>query len=359
MEYLEDIWLVWKEKFVRYWTNQVLHFGVLVTSGCEGCHAHLKALFGTSQNDLKGSFDKMKIFWELQHARFTELKAAELGKVRTRAAIPLFSIVQTKIWDKGLDKALAEIGKLPRIGPPIPNPDPNVCGCSVTMSEGIPCLHTIYWRQETGGLLLLSDFHLFWQYTAPNQVAPAQNDSLMPFISPAPLGPASTIEEVVEEEFVLPPRKKTKTKGRPTTHPSARAVQSNINRCNVLAASSTQRNPSAFEYPSTAPAALPRGITVTRGAPPSTSTRSTRSSARREELTMSSARIDLIQGNNVVVDRYEAGTAQPRAYDRTSYEQTNLEAENDEPDSPTSVYDWSQDLLAMANEFDDDADMVI
>ena len=82
MEYIEEVWLVWKTKFVRHGTNQVLYFGVLVTSGCEGCHAHLKALFGTSQNDLKGSFDKLQIFWVLQKAKFTELKALEMGKIR-------------------------------------------------------------------------------------------------------------------------------------------------------------------------------------------------------------------------------------------------------------------------------------
>lgn len=407
IDYIRDVWLVWKEKFIRYWTNQVLNFGVLVTSGCEGCHTHLKELFGCSQNDLFGSFEKLQLFWISQTQKFNELKALELGKIRHRQAISLFSIVQTKIWDKGLDKVLAEMGKIPRIGPPLPVIHSSVCGCPITKSEGIPCLHKVYEIQNSGGLLKVEDFHPFWQYTAPNPVAPQYLHENPPGSpsggdsddqrSLATLQEEEDNESVEEEEldFVLPPSKKQKKKGRPQIHQSSRAVQSSINRRNILAASgpsSTRRNPSAWEYDSpfssSAPAALPRGVVITRGrgrggssiSSTSTSMRATRSSARRQELTMSSTRLGLIRSDAQTVDRYEPGTAPSRQYNATNFgtldadlttenesneiEVVNLAGSDDEleigpPTSPVSVYDWSEDPAAWLDQFENDEEMVV
>ena len=44
VDYVEGAWLrLWKEKLVRFWVDQNLHFGVLVTSPIEGCHSTLKS----------------------------------------------------------------------------------------------------------------------------------------------------------------------------------------------------------------------------------------------------------------------------------------------------------------------------
>jgi hypothetical protein len=43
VNYVERVWLVWKEKLVRCWVDQCLHFGICVTSPIEGCYAVLKA----------------------------------------------------------------------------------------------------------------------------------------------------------------------------------------------------------------------------------------------------------------------------------------------------------------------------
>lgn len=47
-------------------------------------------------------------------------------------------------------------------------------------------------------------------------------------------------EKGEEAEFVLPPGKKPKNRGRPTTHPSTRTVQASINRRNIFAALSNR-----------------------------------------------------------------------------------------------------------------------
>ena len=60
VNYVEDTWLIWKEKLVRCWVDTHLHFGIRVTSPIEGCHAVLKAYLKVSTGDLKGVFDWLK-----------------------------------------------------------------------------------------------------------------------------------------------------------------------------------------------------------------------------------------------------------------------------------------------------------
>ena len=50
--YLENIWIPWKEKFVKAWTNEFLHLGITVTSRVEGAHSTLKAYLQVSTGDL-------------------------------------------------------------------------------------------------------------------------------------------------------------------------------------------------------------------------------------------------------------------------------------------------------------------
>ena len=153
--------------------------------------------------------------------------------------------------------------------------------------------------------------------------------------------------------------------------PAARSVQSSINRCNVVATSSTRRNPSAFEYSSTALLALPQEVVITCGAPPSSavSTRTMRGSSQ-QELTIGSTRMEIICKGSTT-DQYEVGTAQPRAYDCTSFERNAVNIDSDNELSDLSDYHWTLKELAEMktgqnitlrvnfNEFNDNADVLL
>jgi hypothetical protein len=69
VSYCERTWLVWKEKLVRFWVNKTTHFGYLVTSTIEGCHAGLKKYLKASMFGLDGVFQRLKLFWIAQHYR--------------------------------------------------------------------------------------------------------------------------------------------------------------------------------------------------------------------------------------------------------------------------------------------------
>ncbi|KAH8745151.1 hypothetical protein F5882DRAFT_312826, partial [Hyaloscypha sp. PMI_1271] len=56
--YLEDTWLIWKEKLIRRYTNKVRHFGNTSTSRIEGNYAILKSYLRRSTRDMKSVFDR-------------------------------------------------------------------------------------------------------------------------------------------------------------------------------------------------------------------------------------------------------------------------------------------------------------
>jgi hypothetical protein len=62
VKYCTDTWLIWKENLVAAWINREPHFGVTVTSPIEGSHATLKGYLQRGHSDLRGVFNKLKLF---------------------------------------------------------------------------------------------------------------------------------------------------------------------------------------------------------------------------------------------------------------------------------------------------------
>lgn len=65
MDYLEQTWLVHKEKFVRFWTNDVLHFGNTTTCRVESAHNQMKQWLNASTGAMDTVWEK--IDKELDH----------------------------------------------------------------------------------------------------------------------------------------------------------------------------------------------------------------------------------------------------------------------------------------------------
>jgi hypothetical protein len=91
--YIEDTWLLWKEKLVRRWVDAYLHFGIRVSSPIEGCHAVLKAYLQVSTGDLKGVFDRLLLYWPMQHLAIQDVRATEQNKVMHRLNKRYFDLV--------------------------------------------------------------------------------------------------------------------------------------------------------------------------------------------------------------------------------------------------------------------------
>jgi len=119
-----------------------------------------------------------------------------------------------------LERTLEELKKLPARG----CPPPANCTCSIQQSIGLPCYHTIYQRKISTGVVHLEDIHAHWHFSRPEP------------------GPLSTPALPVLNPLVV------KGKGRP---------RGALGTGSRVAPTSTQREASAFELPSSsAPLAL-------------------------------------------------------------------------------------------------------
>ena len=275
MSYCEGTWLhLWKEKIVAYWVNQNYHFGVTVTSPIEGCYATLKSYLQRGNRDLRGVFTRLQLFWESQDQAVTAATAQQKLRPKTRVNIPLFAAVIQQVHGFVLEKILVEYAKLPAVGPPTPG-----CDCTIQQSLGLPCYYTIWERKSKGGVILLTDIYYHWYYSRPDfntSDCPSASEVSRPVLNPICI----------------------KGKGRP------RGVLGGVSR---IPESSTRRNPSNFELPSSsAPPVLSRSdssigqlFVVNSGLKRPTST--------------SLAMARLADG---YVDQYEAGTQRERGYMR-------------------------------------------
>ena len=96
--------------------NQRSHFGVTVTSPIEGCHATIKAFLQRGHSDLKGVFDKLKLFWAEQHASIQSTVAQQQLRPKHSVNVPLFAAVLKQVHGYALERILKELKKLPAKG---------------------------------------------------------------------------------------------------------------------------------------------------------------------------------------------------------------------------------------------------
>jgi hypothetical protein len=199
---------------VRAWVDQHLHFGHRVSSRVEGAHSTLKSYLQVLTGDLKTVYDKISL---LLISRFTEFDAAiDHNKLRIphTARDPLYaplvgrisSFALGKLWDQR--HCLVTSTSLPP------------CTGLFRNTMGMPCAHEIQQRLSQHLTLQLEDIHSHWfLYPLP----PRLMEPLL--LDPSPANP----------------------RGRPATIvPRSAARPNRVTRARI-AASSTQRNLSAFE----------------------------------------------------------------------------------------------------------------
>ena len=221
MKYCTDTWLIWKEALVACYINCRLHFGITVTSPIEGCHATLKSYLQRGHGDLRGVFNKLQNFWNAQYTNLKSSVAQQLIRPKHSTNIPLFAAILQQVHSYALQKLVREYTKLPKSGPP-----PSSCSCSIQQSIGLPCYHTIWARRQEVGVIRLEDIHPHWHVTRPEPGALSGQSILypLPVLNPLPV----------------------QGRGRPRGALGG-----------VVRPTSTRREPSAFEFPSSsAPPAL-------------------------------------------------------------------------------------------------------
>jgi hypothetical protein len=163
-------------------------------------------------------FNKLMLFWATQHATIQSTVAQQQLRPKHSVNVPLFAAILKQVHGYALLRILEELKKIPTRGP-LP-----VCTCSIQQSIGLPCYHILYQRQLSTGVVHLEDIHAHWHYSRPEP------------------GPLSVPPLPVLNPLVM------RSKGRPHGALGTRGR---------VAPTSTRREPSAFELPSSsAPPAL-------------------------------------------------------------------------------------------------------
>jgi hypothetical protein len=130
--------------------------------------------------------------------------------------VPLFAAILKQVHGYALQRILVEHAKLPARGAP-----PASCICSIQQSMGLPCYHTIYQRNLRSGVIYLEDIHPHWYFSRPEPG---------PLSTPAISHPLPVLNPLVMQG-----------RGRPRDAPGIGGR---------VAPTSTRREPSAFELPS-------------------------------------------------------------------------------------------------------------
>lgn len=154
IEYIKNIWLPWKEKFVSAWTEKYLHVGNRSSSRAEGAHAKLKLYLQVST----GGFQevKEKICAAVEH-EFNDIKgklASEKPQVPDNCNMPMFRELLLYVSDFALNEIYKQHKKI-KDGTMTP------CTGHFMATMGLPCAHKIKnWHETTLSLELI---HPHWR----------------------------------------------------------------------------------------------------------------------------------------------------------------------------------------------------
>lgn len=153
--YLIQTWLdPYKERFVKAWVDQYLHFKQYVTSRCEGIHKLVKSHLKTSQADLFGAWRILKLVLSNQLAELEALQAKQHTSTPLQLSGVLYSHIRGWISHEALHKVDSQRERLLKAYP--------ACTGVFTRTLGLPCAHTLQLLLVRNEPLQLHHFHTHW-----------------------------------------------------------------------------------------------------------------------------------------------------------------------------------------------------
>jgi MULE transposase domain len=160
IRYIEETWLIHKEKFIVAWIQQYLHLGNAATSRVEGSHAFLKKYLGSSTGDMLFVFEGISQALQAQHGILAYDFA---GDQIQRVIVPskeLYTNIMLRTSRFSIRRISEQVSKAKRateIAPLRP------CQNGFTRTMGLPCAHRIFDLLKRNQAIPLTDIHPFWR----------------------------------------------------------------------------------------------------------------------------------------------------------------------------------------------------
>ncbi|RFU74564.1 mutator-like element transposase [Trichoderma arundinaceum] len=158
--YIQRTWLQpYKEKLVKAWVDEYMHFGNTVTSRVEGIHALLKSYLKTSKFNLFDVWRAIKHAVENQLSEIQSKQARQqTRKPTTHANSGLFNALHGWIPHEAIKKVEEQRKLLEKTDPPVSL----VCSGTFTKAFGLPCVHKIKSLLDRKQGFRIDDFHKQW-----------------------------------------------------------------------------------------------------------------------------------------------------------------------------------------------------
>ncbi|KAH7833238.1 hypothetical protein Vadar_004343 [Vaccinium darrowii] len=155
LNYLKNIWLPFKERFVNAWTSKHPHFGNRVTSRVEGAHAMLKKYLTVSTGNFREVREKICLAIDNQYNEIKTKIASEKLRATHKFRIPMLKELVTHVSVFALGQLFkqSELAKSDYVLGP--------CTGNFARTMGLPCAHMM--REKKDGTLHLDDVHPQWR----------------------------------------------------------------------------------------------------------------------------------------------------------------------------------------------------
>ena len=169
VQYLFKTWMEpWCDRFCKYATNKVLHFGITTTSRVEGMHRVLKRYLKFSTGDLMTVVDKIELMLTNQYKDYFAKLATAKRDLAWEFQATVFRGVVGHVTPYALWKIHDQYRKLKDATKAEPLP---ACTHTFSRTMGLPCSHVIELRMnavdEELGRILLTDVHPHWRFRKP------------------------------------------------------------------------------------------------------------------------------------------------------------------------------------------------
>jgi hypothetical protein len=166
--YLESSWLgLYKEKLVKAWVDQFLHFETVVSSRVEGIHHLIKEYLDTSTQDCFETWRRIK------HAIISQLQQLNYNQAKQQTRTPLelshklYDNVHSWVSHEALRKVEEQRKRIDLQDPPLTD-----CTKSFSTVYGLPCAHIIRDLLSQDLILTMDHFHSHWHLRQNNTSIP-------------------------------------------------------------------------------------------------------------------------------------------------------------------------------------------
>jgi hypothetical protein len=271
IQYISNQWMVdgVKQRFLRCYTNETLHFGETASSRVEGSHAYLKRFIRWSTGDLLTVMKKVRTAVASRHIAINQSIVEDRQMIPERVATALFRSVLGWVAPTALSTVARLLEEHQKAEGKVV-----ICTHYHRQSLGLPCIHEILVAKEAHQALTRDQFHpQWWLRTSLQDDYQLLNiDSVLEIEDPPtaitsgrPRGranhPRKKPTAATEEAVDITTRRTTRSTTAKATTKTTNKPTNKVTR----STRSTQRDPSRFETVAKRTARIGRGGVRGRG----------------------------------------------------------------------------------------------